>query len=173
MRDLSRERIVVTGGAGFLGRHLLSALKQRGASGENLFVPRREEFACPRSGRGPHVPCDETDRGDSPRGGGRWYREEYGPNGIYLLPVNLYGPGDNFDPQSSPVIPALIRKFSEAVERGEDTVTVWGSGQASREFLHVADAARGLALATERYGDPTPVNLGPEQANPERFAWLF
>ena len=86
--------------------------------------------------------------------------DKSGVNGIYLLPVNLYGPGDNFDPQSSHVIPALIRKFSEAVEQGDETVTVWGSGQASREFLYVADAARGLALATERDNDPAPVNLG-------------
>ncbi len=242
MLDLSRERIVVTGGAGFLGRHLLSALEQRGASGENLFVPRRAEFDLTREAgvarmyramkptvvihlaavvggiganrehpgsffyanlaMGLHlieharhaglkkfvqvgticaypkftpVPFHEEDlwngypeETNAPYGIAKksllvmlqGYREEYGLNGIYLLPVNLYGPGDNFDPQSSHVIPALIRKFSEAVERGEDTVTVWGSGQASREFLHVADAARGLALATERYGDPAPVNLG-------------
>ncbi len=88
------------------------------------------------------------------------YRQEYGFNAIYLLPVNLYGPGDNFDLQTSHVIPALIRKCVEAVEAGRDEVVVWGSGQASREFLYVADAAEGILLATERYNDPEPVNIG-------------
>jgi GDP-L-fucose synthase len=242
MLDLSQERIVVTGGAGFLGRHLLSALQQRGVSRENLLVPRREEFdlthetdvvrmyremrptvvihlAAVVGGIGANrehpgsffyanlamglhlieharhaglkkfvqagticaypkftpVPFHEEDlwngypeATNAPYGIAKKsllvmlqaYRQEYGLDGIYLLLVNLYGQGDNFDPQSSHVIPALIRKFSEAVERGEDTVTVWGSGQASREFLYVADAARGLALATQLYNDPAPVNLG-------------
>jgi GDP-L-fucose synthase len=88
------------------------------------------------------------------------YREEYGFNSIYLLPVNLYGPGDNFDPDSSHVIPALIRKFVEAVRAGSDEVDVWGTGAASREFLYVDDAARGIAMAAERYDKPQPVNLG-------------
>jgi GDP-L-fucose synthase len=242
MLDLNQERIVVTGGAGFLGRHLLSAIEERGVSRENLLVPCREEFdltheadvvrlyretrptvvihlAAVVGGIGANrehpgsffysnlamglhlieharragvkkfvqvgticaypkltpVPFREEDlwngypeTTNAPYGIAKKsllvmlqaYRQEYGLNGIYLLPVNLYGPGDNFDPQSSHVIPALIRKFSEAVDRGEDTVTVWGSGHASREFLYVADAARGLALATERYNDPGPVNLG-------------
>ncbi len=242
MLDLSQERIVVTGGAGFLGRHLLSALQERGALPEKILVPRREEFDLTREASvvrmyqemrpsvvihlagvvggiganrehpgsffyanmamGLHlieharqaglkkfvqagticaypkftpVPFHEGDlwngfpeETNAPYGIAKKsllvmlqaYRQEYGLNGIYLLPVNLYGPGDNFDPQSSHVIPALIRKFSEAVEQGDETVTVWGSGQASREFLYVADAARGLALATERYNDPAPVNLG-------------
>jgi len=88
------------------------------------------------------------------------YRQQYGFNAIYLLPVNLYGPGDNFDPASSHVIPALIKKFVEAVETGAESVEVWGTGAASREFLYVDDAAEGIALAAERYDRPDPVNLG-------------
>jgi GDP-L-fucose synthase len=88
------------------------------------------------------------------------YRQQYGFNAIYLLPVNLYGPGDNFDPASSHVIPALIKKFVEAVETGAESVEVWGTGAASREFLYVDDAAEGIALAAERYDRPNPVNLG-------------
>ncbi len=88
------------------------------------------------------------------------YRRQYGLNGIYLLPVNLYGPGDNFDPKSSHVIPALIRKFCNAVDTGTDSVTVWGTGSVSREFLYVEDAARGIAMAAERYDSSEPVNLG-------------
>jgi len=88
------------------------------------------------------------------------YREQYGFNAITLLPVNLYGPGDNFDEERSHVIPALIRKFIEAAERGDETVTAWGTGAASRELLYVDDAAEGIALATERYDGGEPVNLG-------------
>ena len=88
------------------------------------------------------------------------YREQWGFNAIYLLPVNLYGPGDNFDPRSSHVVPALIRKFLEATERGQDVVEVWGTGQATREFLYVDDAAEGILLATEHYDGREPVNLG-------------
>ena len=88
------------------------------------------------------------------------YRAQYGFNSIYLLPVNLYGPGDNFDPRSSHVIPALIRKFAEAKEKGSKRVEVWGTGNASREFLYVADAAVGICLAAEKYNGPEPVNLG-------------
>jgi GDP-L-fucose synthase len=88
------------------------------------------------------------------------YRQQYGFNAIYLLPVNLYGPGDNFDPRSSHVIPALIKKFVEAVDAGAESVEVWGTGTASREFLYVDDAAEGIALAAERYDKPDPVNLG-------------
>ncbi len=87
-------------------------------------------------------------------------RQQYGFNAIYLLPVNLYGPEDNFDPSSSHVIPALIRKFVEAKERGANQVVVWGTGSASREFLHVEDAAEGIVLASERYDGADPVNLG-------------
>jgi GDP-L-fucose synthase len=88
------------------------------------------------------------------------YRQQYGFNAIYLLPVNLYGPGDNFDPRSSHVIPALIRKCVEAVERGHDTIDVWGSGRATREFLYVRDCAAGIVAALERFDDSDPVNLG-------------
>ena len=88
------------------------------------------------------------------------YRDEYGFNSIYLLPVNLYGPGDNFDPQSSHVIPALIRKFVEAQEKNAKEVVVWGTGKPTREFLYVEDAARGLVLAAKNYESSEPVNLG-------------
>ncbi|MCY3022892.1 MAG: GDP-L-fucose synthase [Planctomycetota bacterium] len=88
------------------------------------------------------------------------YRQQYGFNGIYLLPVNLYGPRDNFDPQTSHVIPALIRKCVAARRRGDEKITCWGTGAASREFLYVADCAEGLILATEKYDGPEPVNLG-------------
>ena len=88
------------------------------------------------------------------------YRDQYGLNAIYLLPVNLYGPGDNFDPESSHVIPALIKKFVDAAESGAQTVEVWGTGNATREFLYVDDAAEGIVLATEKYDGREPVNLG-------------
>ena len=88
------------------------------------------------------------------------YRDQYGFNSIYLLPVNLYGPRDNFSEQSSHVIPALIKKCFDAIERGEDHVTVWGDGSPTREFLYVDDAARAIVLAAERYDGPEPVNLG-------------
>lgn len=88
------------------------------------------------------------------------YRQQYGLNGIYLLPVNLYGPGDNFHPETSHVIPALIRKLIEARDRGAAEVEVWGTGRASREFLYVDDCARALALATRDYDEPEPVNIG-------------
>lgn len=88
------------------------------------------------------------------------YRTQYGFNSIFLLPVNLYGPGDNFDLDDSHVIPALIRKCLEAKERGEDRMVVWGTGKASREFLYVEDAAEGILLATERYNSSEPANLG-------------
>lgn len=88
------------------------------------------------------------------------YRQQYGFNAIHLMPVNLYGPGDNFDPRSSHVIPALIKKFVDAKKGGEDGVTVWGTGKATREFLYVDDCARAIILATERYNKPEPVNIG-------------
>jgi GDP-L-fucose synthase len=88
------------------------------------------------------------------------YRQQYDYNAIYLLPVNMYGPGDNFDPGSSHVIPALIRKFVEAKNNGDNEVSVWGTGQATREFLYVEDAARGILLAAEKYNSSEPVNLG-------------
>jgi GDP-L-fucose synthase len=88
------------------------------------------------------------------------YRQQYGFNSVVVFPVNLYGPGDNFDPRSSHVIPALIRKCVEARERGEKAITVWGTGSASREFLHVRDAAQALVAAAERYDKSEPVNIG-------------
>jgi GDP-L-fucose synthase len=88
------------------------------------------------------------------------YRQQYGLNAIYLLPVNLYGPRDNFNPASSHVIPALIRKCVEATDRGDKTITAWGTGSASREFLYVEDCAQGLLAALEKYDSPEPMNLG-------------
>jgi GDP-L-fucose synthase len=88
------------------------------------------------------------------------YRDQYGFNSIFLLPVNLYGPGDNFNPRSSHVIPALIRKCVEAKEAGEDHIVVWGDGSPTREFIYVEDAALGIALASERYNKSDPVNIG-------------
>jgi GDP-L-fucose synthase len=91
---------------------------------------------------------------------GQAYRDQYGFNAIHLLPVNLYGPGDNFNPASSHVIPALIRKCLEARDNNDAYVEVWGTGAASREFLYVDDAAEGIVLAAERYNGRDPVNLG-------------
>jgi len=88
------------------------------------------------------------------------YREQYGFNAIFLLPVNLYGPRDNFDPRSSHVIPALIRKCMEAQDAGQDEIVVWGDGSPTREFLYVEDAAEGILLAAEKYDGSEPVNLG-------------
>lgn len=88
------------------------------------------------------------------------YRQQYGFNAIFLLPVNLYGPGDNFDPKSSHVIPALIKKFIDAKENKKAEVVVWGTGKATREFLYVDDAAEGILLAAEKYDKGEPVNLG-------------
>lgn len=91
------------------------------------------------------------------------YREQYGFNAIYLLPVNLYGPRDNFNLETSHVIPALIRKCLEAQQRGDDQITLWGDGTPTREFLYVEDAAEGILLAAERYNEGEPVNLGSAQ----------
>ena len=88
------------------------------------------------------------------------YRQQYGFNSVYLLPVNLYGPKDNFDPASSHVIPARIKKCVDALRSGATKITVWGTGKATREFLYVEDAAEGIILATEKYDKPEPVNLG-------------
>jgi hypothetical protein len=111
---------------------------------------------------------------------GQAYRQQYGMNVIHLLPVNLYGPGDNFDPATSHVIPALIDRFDEAVRTGRSAVEVWGSGSASREFLYVDDAARGIRTATEAYDGSDPVNLGAGSRSPSviwpcssRGSWDF
>jgi len=88
------------------------------------------------------------------------YRAQYGFNSIFLLPVNLYGPRDNFDPRSSHVIPALIKKIFDALQNNDEKITVWGTGRATREFLYVEDAARGICLAAEKYNRSEPVNLG-------------
>jgi GDP-L-fucose synthase len=240
--DLTRQRIVITGGDGFLGRRLQAELIERGVARENLLIPRIEQYdltdelavvrmydemaptvifhlAAEVGGIGANrenpgrffyanmamglhlieharrrelakfiqvgticaypkftpVPFKEENLWDgypeetnAPYGVAKKallvmlqsYRRQYGLNGIYLLPVNLYGPGDNFDLQSSHVIPALIRKFVTARRRGEPQVEVWGSGSASREFFYVDDCARGLADAAAKYDEPEPVNLG-------------
>ncbi len=102
------------------------------------------------------------------------YRQEYGFNAIYLLPVNLYGPGDNFDPESSHVIPALIRKILEAKLEEKKKIVAWGTGNASREFLYVEDAAEGILLAAEHYDRPDPVNLGSgEEITIRNLAYLI
>ena len=88
------------------------------------------------------------------------YRQQYGFNAIYLLPVNLYGPGDNFDPKTSHAIPALIKKCLDAAKEGKEEIVVWGTGKPTREYLYVEDAAEGILLATEKYNKPDPVNLG-------------
>ena len=240
--DVSKERIVITGGAGFLGQHLQQELRSRGVPPENLLVPHIEDYDLTKEtdvmrvyedmkptvvlhlaaevggiganrdnpGRffysnmamGLHlieqarirgikkfvqigticaypkftpVPFKEEDlwngypeETNAPYGIAKkallvmlqGYRQQYGLNGIFLLPVNLYGPGDNFDLQTSHVIPALIRKFCTAIEHGEDEVVIWGTGSASREFFYVKDAARAIAMATEKYDSPEPANLG-------------
>lgn len=242
MKDFANERIVVTGGAGFLGKHLQKELLSRNLKPENLLIPHIEDYDLTKEvdvikmyddmdptivihlaaevggiganrdnpGRffyaniamGLHlieqarirqlkkfvqvgticaypkftpVPFKEDNLWDgypeetnAPYGIAKKallvmlqsYRQQYGLNGIYLLPVNLYGPGDNFDLQSSHVIPALIRKFCHAVDTGAKQVEVWGTGSASREFLYVTDAARGIAIATQKFDGPEPVNLG-------------
>ena len=100
-------------------------------------------------------------------------RDQYGQTGIYLMPTNLYGPGDKFNSAVSHVIPALIKKCVDAVEAGQDEIEVWGTGSASREFLYVDDAARGIVMATERYDGAEPVNLGTNHEMPiKELVWL-
>ena len=238
--NLSEKRICVTGGAGFLGTHLIENLKNRGA--EDIFVPTIEKYdlvdrdaiaqllsdsnpdviihlAAHVGGIGANrehpaeffydnlmmgvqlmhqawergvekfvaigtvcaypkftpVPFREDDlwigypeETNAPYGlakkmllvQSQAYRDQYGYNSIFLLPVNLYGPGDNFNPKSSHVIPALIRKCVEAKDNGDDHIVVWGDGSPTREFIYVTDAAEGIALATARYNESDPVNIG-------------
>jgi GDP-L-fucose synthase len=238
--DWPSERVVVTGGAGFLGSFVVEALRARGA--RDIFVPRSREYdlvqldavralyrdarptlvlhlAARVGGIGANrdnpgsffyenlmmgvqlievgrqvglkklvalgticaypkhtpVPFREHDlwngypeETNAPYGlakkmllvQSQAYRQQYGMNSVVLFPVNLYGPRDNFDPQTSHVIPALVRKCIEARERGDRQIVVWGTGAASREFLHARDAAEGIVAAAERYDSSEPVNLG-------------
>ncbi len=234
------KKILLTGGAGFLGSHIVEQLEQRGINKEHLYIPRSRNLdlrkwencvkavkdrdivihlAAKVGGIGYNqkypaelfydnammgiqlieaarqegvekcvvlgtvcaypkftpVPFHEKDlwngypeETNAPYGlakkmllvQAQAYRQQYGFNAIYLLPVNLYGPRDNFDPDSSHVIPALIKKFVEAVREKKPVVEVWGTGSASREFLYVEDAAKAVVLAAERYNKPDPVNIG-------------
>ena len=234
------KRVLITGGAGFLGKHLVDNLVAHGVNSDMIFVPRSDDadlrtwegcvgavkgadivihlavtgggigFNRRHPGKtfydnavmGVHlmeaarqegvdkfvmagticsypkhtpVPFKEEDlwngypeETNAPYGlakkmllvQGQAYRAQYGMNSIHLLLVNMYGPGDNFDLEDSHVIPALIRKFVEAKERGADSVEVWGTGSASREFLYVADAAEAIRLATEKFDSSEPVNIG-------------
>ena len=240
--DLSKYKILLTGGAGFLGKAVKRILLERGCDEDRIFIPRSKDYDLATEGgirkvfahsqptvvihlaavvggiganrehpgsfcyknmimgamlmeqarlkgvskfvaigtvcaypKHTPVPFKEEDLWDgypeetnAPYGLAKkmmlvlsqGYREEYGFNSIYLLPVNLYGPHDNFDPSSSHVIPALIKKFVEARDEGLDEVEVWGTGSATREFLYVDDAAEGIVLATEKHEDSNPVNLG-------------
>lgn len=238
--DLSAKRICITGGAGFLGTHLIKKLKEHGA--KDIFVPEYPEYDLVREadilrmidtakpeiiihlaakvgGIGANrekpgeffydnlmmgvqlihhawrqgvekfvaigticaypkftpIPFKEEDlwngypeETNAPYGlakkmllvQSQAYREQYGYNSIFLLPVNLYGPGDNFNPASSHVIPALIRKCLEAKEQGSSEIVAWGDGSSIREFIYVEDAAEGITLATEKYNSSEPVNIG-------------
>lgn len=238
--ELSNKKILVTGGAGFLGKQVVDQLKQAGAEPDKILVTRSRDYdltqmeACQRAVAGQDVvvhlaahvggiglnrekpaelfydnlmmgaqlihaayqagvqkfvcvgticaypkftpvPFKEDDlwagypeETNAPYGIAKKallvqlqaYRQQYGFDGIYLLPVNLYGPEDNFDPRSSHVIPALIHKVHEAQQRGDKTLPVWGDGSPTREFLYSTDAARGIVLAAQKYSNPEPVNLG-------------
>ena len=242
MIEFANERIVITGGAGFLGKHLQKELLCCGTQQENLLIPLIDDYDltkeadvirmydCLEPAIVIHLAAEVGGIGANQANPGRFfyanmamglhlieharlrnikkfvqvgticaypkftpvpfkeenlwngypeetnapygiakkallvmlqaYRQQYGLNGIYLLPVNLYGPGDNFDFKTSHVIPALIRKFCHAVDTCADEVVIWGSGSASREFLYVEDVARGIVLAAEKYDGAEPVNLG-------------
>lgn len=185
-RDLVIHLAANVGGIGYNQRHPGALFYDNAIMGLNLIEASRNErvkkfvqvgTVCAYPKFPAHIPFKEEDLwGGFPEGTNapyglaklmllemlQAYRKEYGFNGIYLLPVNLYGPGDNFNPNSSHVIPALIKKFVEAVGQKKSTVVVWGTGKATREFLYVDDAARGIVLAAEKYNKPEPVNLGSQ-----------
>ncbi len=187
MMDLGKARLTVTGGAGFLGGVFTEKLRQRGCEhltmGTQLLHEawryRADKFVavgtvCAYPKYTP-VPFREADlwsgypeETNAPYGlakkmvlvQSQAYRQQYAFNSIFLLPVNLYGPGDNFDPESSHVIPALVKKCIDAKDRGEDQIVVRGDGTPTREFLYVEDAAEGIVMAAERYDGIEPVNIG-------------
>ncbi len=182
--DLVIHLAAVVGGIGFNREHPAVCFYDNAVMGINLIEASRIEgvkkfvqvgTVCAYPKFPEHIPFKEEDlwkgypeETNAPYGVAKLmllqmlqaYRTEYGFNGIYLLPTNLYGPGDNFDPKSSHVIPALIKKFVEAKEKKEKEVIVWGTGKASREFLYVDDAARAIVLAAQKYDQPEPVNIG-------------
>jgi GDP-L-fucose synthase len=162
---------MVTGGAGFLGARVVERLRQHGWA-DVKFVGVGTICSYPKS---TPVPFREEDlwngypeETNAPYGlakkmllvQGQAYRQQYGLNAIHLLPVNLYGPGDSHDLESSHVIPALIRKCGEAMRRGDREIVCWGDGSPTREFLYVDDCAEAIALATDRYDGAEPVNIG-------------
>ena len=169
---LADATVVVTGGTGFLGRHVCDELARAGVEVEPVGRARcdlrhRAEIdrllAETRPDAVVHLAAVVGGTGANrahPGRPGPGLPREYCINAVHLLPVNLYGPGDNFDLEISHVIPAMIRRFSEAKDRGEPSVTLWGDGSPTREFLYVGDAARAFKLALERYDGPEPINLG-------------
>ncbi|MBP1599323.1 MAG: hypothetical protein H6Q05_4700, partial [Acidobacteria bacterium] len=160
---LSGKRIMVTGGAGFLGRRVVSALRE--GEGAEIQVPLLEDYDLCHEAAVERVYSDFQPQVvihlAAEVGGIGANRANPGSfNAIFLLPVNLYGPGDNFNPDTSHVIPAMIRKCVEAVEQRADEIVLWGDGSPTREFLYVDDCAEAIVRATELYGGSEPVNIG-------------